>query len=368
MVAYTNFFKAATVQAEPVWFDAAATVDKAVSLIEEAASNGAEIIAFPEVFIPGYPYYIWLDSPFSGMAKFAVQYHEQSLPIDSPLIKRLQDTAAKNSIYVVMGFSERDGGSLYMSQVIINDEGEIVAHRRKLKPTHVERTVFGEGDGSDIAVYDLPLGRVGALNCWEHFQTPTKYAMYAMHEQIHIAAWPGMSLYQPEVHAFGSEAQTVATQMYAMEGQTFVLCSTQVVGKSAHEFFCETETHEKLIGYGGGFAQIFGPDGRPLAERLPADAEGILYADINLAEIAMAKQAADPVGHYSRPDVFSLQFNNQSLTPLRHSKDALSRRKEQVLPEPVQVHMPGIEMAPQTAELPFAEQEAIPERLSREDD
>ena len=321
MVTYTNKFKAATVQAEPIWFDSAATVDKAIGLIEEAAANNAEIIAFPEVFIPGYPYHIWLDSPFAGMAKFANQYHEQSLSLDSPLIQRLQDAAEGSSINVVMGFSERDGGSLYMSQIIINEKGVIVAHRRKLKPTHVERTVFGEGDGSDIAVYDLPLGRVGALNCWEHFQTPTKYAMFAMHEQVHIASWPGMSLYQPHVHAFSSEAQLIATQMYAMEGQTFVLCSTQVVGKNAHEFFCTNETHEALIGYGGGFAIIFGPDGRALTERLPADAEGILYADIDLAEIAMAKQAADPVGHYSRPDVFSLQFNNQALTPVKHLRD-----------------------------------------------
>lgn len=321
MVTYTQKFKAATVQAEPIWFDAAATVEKSIALIQEAARNNAEIIAFPEVFLPGYPYHIWLDSPFAGMGKFAVRYHEQSLPIDSPLIVRLRDAARTNKISVVMGFSERDGGTLYMSQIIINEKGHIVAHRRKLKPTHVERTVFGEGDGSDIAVYEMAVGRVGALNCWEHFQTLTKYAMYAMHEQLHIAAWPGMSLYQPEVYAFSAEAQSVATQMYAMEGQTFVLCATQVVTKAAHQFFCETPMHEKLIGYGGGFAQIYGPDGRALADRLASDAEGILYADINLAEIAMAKQAADPVGHYSRRDVFTLMFNDQPLGPVKRNKD-----------------------------------------------
>ncbi|OXR47947.1 amidohydrolase [Pusillimonas sp. T2] len=343
MVTYTNKFKAATVQAEPVWFDAAATVEKTIGLIKEAADNNAQIIAFPEVFIPGYPYHIWLDSPFAGMGKFATRYHEQSLPIDSPLITRIQEAAENNNICVVIGFSERDGGSLYMSQLIIDEKGEIVSHRRKLKPTHVERTVYGEGDGSDIAVHDMPLGRVGALNCWEHFQTPTKYAMYAMHEQIHIAAWPGMSLYQPEVFAFSSEAQLVATQMYAMEGQTFVLCSTQVVGKAALEFFCENEMHEKLIGYGGGFAQIFGPDGRPLAERMPADGEGILYAEIDLAQITMAKQAADPVGHYSRPDVFSLQFNNQAQSPVKRLKDIGKHiESEEVFSSVSQVTGPGL--------------------------
>ena len=352
MVTYTHKFKAATVQAEPIWFDAAATVDKSIALIQEAARNHAEIIAFPEVFIPGYPYHIWLDSPFAGMGKFAVRYHEQSLPIDSPLIVRLRDAARANKISVVMGFSERDGGTLYMSQIIINEQGNIVAHRRKLKPTHVERTVFGEGDGSDIAVYDMTVGRVGALNCWEHFQTLTKYAMYAMHEQIHIAAWPGMSLYQPEVYAFSAEAQSVATQMYAMEGQTFVLCATQVVTKAAHQFFCESPMHEKLIGYGGGFAQIYGPDGRALADRLPSDAEGILYADINLAEIAMAKQAADPVGHYSRRDVFTLLFNDQPLGPVKRNKDIADASSfERALPTATAA-APGLPLMAPSLQLP----------------
>ena len=352
MVTYTHKFKAATVQAEPIWFDAAATVEKSIALIQEAARNNAEIIAFPEVFIPGYPYHIWLDSPFAGMGKFAVRYHEQSLPIDSPLIVRLRDAARTNKISVVMGFSERDGGTLNMSQIIINEQGNIVAHRRKLKPTHVERTVFGEGDGSDIAVYEMAIGRVGALNCWEHFQTLTKYAMYAMHEQLHIAAWPGMSLYQPEVYAFSAEAQSVATQMYAMEGQTFVLCATQVVTKAAHQFFCESPMHEKLIGYGGGFAQIYGPDGRALADRLPSDAEGILYADINLAEIAMAKQAADPVGHYSRRDVFTLLFNDQPLGPVKRNKDIADASSfERALPTATAA-APGLPLMAPSLQLP----------------
>lgn len=176
--------------------------------------------------------------------------------------------------------------------------------------------------------------------------------MYAQHEQIHIAAWPGMSLYQPEVYAFSSEAQSVATQMYAMEGQTFVLCSTQVVGKEAHKFFCESPMHEKLIGYGGGFAQIFGPDGRALADRLPGDAEGILYAEINLAEIAMAKQAADPVGHYSRRDVFTLLFNDQPLGPVKHHKEIAGASSfDRALPQAM-VTTPGLPLKASDLQIP----------------
>jgi predicted amidohydrolase len=255
MVDYTSTFRVAAVQAEPVWFDAARTVDKTVALIGEAAANGAQLIAFPEVWIPGYPYQIWVDSPMYGIANgYHTRYHQNSLTMDGPHVARLLQAAKDHEIAVVVGISEREGGSLYMTQLVIGSDGALVAKRRKLKPTHVERSVYGEGDGSDIAVYELPFARVGALNCWEHFQTLTKYAMFSQHEQLHVAGWPGMSLYQPHVHAFSAEAQVIATRMYAMEGQTFVACSTQVVTKAAQDFFCQTDEHRALIGYGGGFA------------------------------------------------------------------------------------------------------------------
>jgi aliphatic nitrilase len=345
MVNYTNKFRVATTQIEPVWFNASATVDKAVAWIREAAQNGAELVAFPEVFIPGYPYQIWTGTPFASMAKFAVPYHENSLTMDGAEVQRLMDAARNNNTSVVVGISERDGGSLYMTQLIIGPDGSLVSKRRKLKPTHVERSVFGEGDGSDVTVYDMPMARVGALNCWEHFQTLTKFAMYSQHEQVHVAAWPGMSLYQPEVHAFGVEAQLTASRMYALEGQTFVLCSTQVVTEGAQEFFCESEAEKKLIGYGGGFGRVFGPDGSDLATPLAEDEEGILYADIDLAHIALAKQAADPVGHYARPDVFTLQFNRTanavtaplSLPSVDHSIPLVSA------PAPDDVELEGVD-------------------------
>jgi aliphatic nitrilase len=313
MVDYTSTFRVAAVQAEPVWFDAARTVDKTVALISEAAGNGAQLIAFPEVWIPGYPYQIWVDSPMYGIANgYHTRYHQNSLTMDGPHVARLLQAAKDHEIAVVVGISEREGGSLYMTQLVIGSDGALIAKRRKLKPTHVERSVYGEGDGSDIAVYELPFARVGALNCWEHFQTLTKYAMFSQHEQLHVAGWPGMSLYQPHVHAFSAEAQVIATRMYAMEGQTFVACSTQVVTEAAQDFFCQTDEHRALIGYGGGFARIYGPGGEELATPLAADDEGVLYGDINLSMITIAKGAADPVGHYSRPDVFQLQFNQHA--------------------------------------------------------
>ena len=188
-------FKAAAVQASPVFLDLDKTVDKSIALIKEAAANGASLIAFPETFIPGYPFFIWLDSPAWSM-QFIQRYHDNSLVYGSPQADRIAKAAKDNNIMVVMGHSEKQGGSLYMGQWIIGPDGETIAMRRKLKPTHVERTVFGEGDGSDLSVFDTELGRVGALCCWEHLQPLSKYAMYAQNEQVHIAAWPSFSLYR----------------------------------------------------------------------------------------------------------------------------------------------------------------------------
>ncbi len=217
MVEYTAKSKIAAVQAASVWLDADATIDKSISLIAEAARNGAEMIAFPETFISGYPWWIWLGTPLWG-AQFVTRYHENSLVLEGGRMQRLREAARQAGITIVMGYSERDGGSLYMSQAVIGPDGALIGNRRKLKPTHVERSVYGEGDVSDLAVFDLRIGRVGALCCWEHYQTLTKFAMYSQHEQIHIAAWPSQSLYQPTVRTFGLQVNEAAMRMYAVEG------------------------------------------------------------------------------------------------------------------------------------------------------
>lgn len=304
----TGKCKIAGVQAAPVFLDASGTVEKGTTLIKEAASNGADLIAFPETWIPGFPWWVWLGSPAWGM-QFVQRYHANSLPLNSPEVSRLLEAARDNNINVVMGYSEKDGGSLYMSQLIIARDGRLVANRRKLKPTHVERTVFGEGDGSHLAVCEMDCGRVGALCCWEHLQPLTKYAMFSMNEQIHIASWPSFSLYRNMAYALGPELNTAASQMYAAEGQCFVIASVAIVSKGMIDMLCDTPDKRELLLPGGGFTMIFGPDGRPLAEPLPEDVEGILYAEIDLGFISIAKSAADPAGHYSRPDVTRLLFN-----------------------------------------------------------
>lgn len=145
---YRGVARVAAVQAEPSWQDAAVGVERAVDFITQAAARGANLVAFPELFIPGYPWFPWLDSQIRTMVHNRA-YHENSLVVDGPEIRRLQKAAADNNIIVVIGYSERRGGSLYMSQAFIGSDGRLLKNRRKLKPTHTERTMFGDGDGSD---------------------------------------------------------------------------------------------------------------------------------------------------------------------------------------------------------------------------
>lgn len=313
-------YRVAAVQAAPEWLDLEASIDKCIRLIDEAASQGASIIAFPEAFVPGYPWYVWLGTPASAIGQgFVNRYFDNSLAYDSPEAARLQAAVRKAGIVVSLGISERDGGSLYLGQWLIGADGETISTRRKLRPTHVERTVYGDGDGSDLKVQEVPgLGRVGALCCWEHLQPLSKYAMYAQNEQLHVAAWPSFSLYSPFAHALGAEVNNAASRIYAVEGSCFVLAPCATVSQAMIEELCDSPEKHALLQAGGGHAGIFGPDGRDLAERLAPDAEGILYADIDLSAIVTAKNAADPAGHYARPDATRLLINKRPSRPVEY--------------------------------------------------
>ncbi len=299
-------FRAAAVQAAPVFLDLDATVEKSIGLIAEAAAHGAKLIAFPETFLPGYPWHIWLDSPAWGM-QFVQRYFDNSLVYGSPQAQRLARAAADHEIMVVMGHSERDQGSLYMGQRIIGADGETIAMRRKLKPTHVERTVYGEGDGSDLSVYDTPLGRMGALCCWEHLQPLSEYAMYAQNEHVHIAAWPSFSLYRGGAYALGAEVNNAASRIYAVEGSCFVIAPCATVSAAMVELLCVDATKKQLLLEGRRLCPHLRPGrGQLMHEPLAENAEGLVYADLDLGLIALAKAAADPAGHYARPDVTRL--------------------------------------------------------------
>ncbi|KAK5046813.1 hypothetical protein LTR84_007167 [Exophiala bonariae] len=298
------------VQAEPGWLDLGKSVDKTISLIQQAAEDGVNVLGFPEVWIPGS---LWTKSVLDN-TEMVHKYMANSLLRDSPEMKRIQQAAKEAKMVVVLGYSERDGASLYMGQSFISGDGEIVHHRRKIKPTHVERTLWGEGQAESLkTVIDTPFGKVGGLNCWEHLQPLLRYYEYAQGVQIHIASWPAeFSMPDPAVLAWQyhetGEASYRASQFMAIEGQTFVVVASQILTEQNLELNNLTAA-PPIKTPGGGFSMIFGPDGKPLAKALTDGEEGILVADIDLRDIDRAKAFIDTVGHYARPDLLSLLVN-----------------------------------------------------------
>lgn len=320
--------RVAAVQAAPAWLDRDACTEKACRLIAEAARGGARLVAFPEAWLPGYPWWIWLGSPAWGVP-FFMELFANAVEVPSRTTRALCDAAREHGIHVVMGMEERSGGSLYCTQLFIDGAGAIMGRHRKLKPTHVERTVWGEGDGSDLRVFDTPFGRLGGLNCWEHVQPLTRFAMYSLGEQIHVGSWPSFCLYTGLAPALGAEANAAASRTYALEGQAFVLHTSALVSREMLDRLADTEERRALLTTGGGASQVFGPDGRTVAGPLGPEEEGILIADLDLGLIPLAKMVHDPTGHYSRPDVTRLLLD---LRP-QPAVERLMPRLEPVGPE-----------------------------------
>jgi len=327
MAALSNPFRVAAVQAAPEFMDLNGSVEKTIELIKNAAQAEAKLVAFPECWIPGYPFYIWLGATAWWM-KFVQRYHANAMQMDSAETDAICATARRHKIMVALGFTERSGGSLYISQLLIDADGDIIAKRRKLKPTHMERTVFGEGCGADLAVHETPLGRIGMLNCWEHLQPLTRFALYSMNEQVHIASWPSFAVYSGIAHALGATVNNAASLMYAVEGQCYVIAPCAVITDSIIDAICDTADQRQLINSGGGFARIYAPDGQSIGTSLAESEEGLVLADIDLGVIPLAKAVADPAGHYARPDVTRLLLNRSPAPPVEY----MQSRFEDVAP------------------------------------
>jgi len=310
-----NFVKVAAVQAAPALLDIKKSVEKTIALIDEAGAKGVELIVFPETWISGYPWWIWVNIP-AGIIHHTGDYVANSIEAGDEYDLAIAAAVKRNKLHAIIGVSEKSGGSLYMGQWHYGPDGELISRRRKLKPTHVERAIFGEGDGSDIIVNETEIGNIGALCCWEHMQPLTKYAMYAQNEQIHAASWPAYSVYTDITYALSAELNMVINQVYAAEGQCFVIAATSVITPELQDMLCKTDEHREMIKTGGGYSRIYGPDGAPQGENLDPHEEGLLISDINLGKIHYCKAAADPAGHYSRPDVTRLILNKGKQLPM----------------------------------------------------
>lgn len=302
-------FKAAAVAAAPVFLDREATTDKACNLIREAAGNGAELIVFAETFLPGYPYWIWLGTPTWG-AQFFSELYKNAVVIGSATTDVLCQAARSANAHVVIGIDERDGGTLYNTLLFISREGKILGRHRKLQPTHVERTVWGRGDGSDLKVFSTDLGAISGLICWEHTMDLVRYALVALGEEIHVAAWPGASTLHHNPHStIFNDVTEAAARHHALAGQVFVINVQSPIDEIIINKLGFADRSD-LIAAGGGWTAIIAPDGRIIGGPLIGK-EGIVYADVDLEDRITAKYACDSVGHYARPDVARLVLNLQ---------------------------------------------------------
>ncbi|KAL1877951.1 hypothetical protein Daus18300_002305 [Diaporthe australafricana] len=309
--------KVAVTQAEPVWLDLAGSVKKVIDLTAEAAGKGARIIAFSEVWLPGYPAWIWARQIDMELQ---TRYAYNGLSPTSPEMDSLLAAAKEHEIAIVLGFAERTPtNSTYIAQAVISPQGELVVKRRKIKPTHMERTLFGDGSGDDLATtaeldFGTPLGKikVSTMACWEHTQPLLKYHTISQGPSIHISMWPPVDPttgpQHPGLWSMTKEGCQNLSQTFAIESAAYVLHSTAVCSTKGIEAM-KTQTGLSCREPGGGHSCVIGPDGRVITEPLgdgKADTEGIVYADLDLSTVVATKGWLDNVGHYSRPDLLWL--------------------------------------------------------------
>jgi nitrilase len=292
---------AAVAQTATVLFDTPATVERALSLMGEAAKRGAQLLVFPEAFIGGYPkgadFHIYLGGRTpEGRDEFR-RYHEAAVTMDGPELAQLAKAAIRHKLYCVVGIIERDGGTLYCTAVYLGPDGVLGKHR-KLMPTALERLVWGFGDGSTLAAVDTPFGKLGAVICWENYMPALRMAMYQQRVAIYCA---------PTADDRDTWAGTM--RHIALEGRCFVLSACQHLRRSQFPADMHNrlpETADGVLMRGG--SMIIDPLGKVLAGPV-FNEDALLTAELDLSLIPMGQMDFDAVGHYARPDVFSLHVN-----------------------------------------------------------
>ncbi|MCD8098893.1 MAG: carbon-nitrogen hydrolase family protein [Lachnospiraceae bacterium] len=312
-MATNSVVRVAAVQAAPVYLDTAATVEKTCKLVDEAAAQGAKVIAFPEAFIPGYPWWIWMGNGEYGM-KHYIRLYKNAVEIPSDAVKKLSEAAKRNKVYFCVSVTEKDGASLYLTQLWFDPCGNLIGKHRKFKATNAEKTIWGDGDGSMAPVFRTEYGNLGGLQCWEHILPLNLAAMGSQNEQIHVSSWP--SFLPGDGDLFGIEVCELCAKYYAVSNQVYCLMSSMIYTEEMREMLCENDYHRQFMALGNGCTEIIAPNAKILAS-VPKDDKGIAVADVDLDAIIPGKFFTDPTGHYSTPGFLSLTFDQREHVPVK---------------------------------------------------
>lgn len=305
-------FRGAAVQDSSVWLDRAASTEKAGALIEQAGAGGADIVALPESFIPGFPYWVFV-KPLAETAGWHARLHQQAVEVPGPEVESLIAAARRAGVVAVVGITERESGSvgtLYNTNVVIGPEGLLGKHR-KLVATWGERVVWAGGDGSTLGVFPTPFGPLGTLNCGENLNSLARYALLAQGERIHVANFPSAAVAGAR---HSREELFLHVAPHAYEGKVFSICCSEygtpeVAAELGLPFVIPEGTYNCISG-------VIGPDGAWVTPPL-VDEPGIVYADCDLNAILQGRLFHDIVGHYNRFDVLRLEIDRSARTPLR---------------------------------------------------
>ncbi|GAB5551263.1 MAG: carbon-nitrogen hydrolase family protein [Saprospiraceae bacterium] len=310
-----NSLRLAIVQQKPVYLDLSASMQKALTILQEAAQAGANLVVFGETWFCGYP--AWIDY----LPNIALWGHEatemvfaemldNALEVPSKDTQILCQMAADLKLYLVIGCNERvtvgaGQGTIYNSLLIISDQGDLVVQHRKLMPTYTEKLLYGSGDGHGLQTIDTAFGKLGGLICWEHWMPLTRQSMHLAGEHIHIALWPAVN-----------DLHQLASRHYAFESQSFVVAVGQVLQvKDLPKQFELPEdlarTPDRYLLNGG--SAVIGPDSNYLLEPQFDREELLIYEIQDLAAAKRGRLKLDVSGHYNRADVFDLQVNKKRL-------------------------------------------------------